>query len=83
MAGTKEKGYVLQYDFYGCRGPYFKEFTTIKKLRNFLVTSTDSDYHHIIWYRITKRVESGTYNDEGYRKWKKDITSTWIPERKI
>lgn len=80
---TKESGYVLQYNFYSCRGPYYKEFSSLKKLRDFLINSTEGDYHHLIWYRITKRIESGTYTDEGYTKWKKGITQTWKPEAKI
>lgn len=83
MTATKEKGYVLQYDFYGSRGPYYKEFPSIKQLRKFITDSTEGGYHHLIWYRITKRIESGTYTDKGYTKWKKGMTSTWIPESKI
>jgi len=83
MTATKEKGYILNWNWYDGSSDHIEEFKTMKKVRVRLDELSRKVKYHIIWYTITQKVEAGTYTDATFRTWHKSKHIHNIPERKI
>lgn len=83
MTATKEKGYILKWNWYDGLNIHTEKFKNLKQIRKRLDDISKDIKYHIIWYSITKQVESGTYTDVTFKVWQKSKHIHNRPERKI
>lgn len=81
--GTKENGYILDYELYDGRSIITEEFKTLHELRKYIENKASTVKNHLIWYNITKKVEAGTYTDKTFFKQQYDKCKHNYPEPRI